>query len=75
MKPINKHMGILREERMLLIEEIAERWRCHYSSVLRRLRKHNAKILRFDRNAIRVREEEILKIEEACAETLADTTD
>ena len=54
---------------MLLVQEIAGRWRCDYTTALRRLRKHNARVLRFNRNAIRVRLE-VLRIEGECAETL-----
>ena len=64
-------MSDLQVENILMVGEVADRWRCDYTTALRRLRKHNAKVLRFGRNAIRIRLEEVLRIEEACQETLA----
>jgi hypothetical protein len=67
---LQKVMPDLEVENILLVQEIAERWRCDYTTALRRLRKHKAKVLRFNRNAIRVRLEEVLRIEQECSEIL-----
>ena len=66
-----KIMPSLEAEPMHSMEQIGQRWDCHYATVYRRLIRHKAKVYRFSTNAIRVPLSEILRIEAESEEILA----
>jgi hypothetical protein len=64
---LSKNTRILNAASLLSLAEVAQRWRCRYNAVHRRLRKAGVPVIALGPGTLRVRLSELLKVEKGHA--------
>jgi hypothetical protein len=55
-----------RESALLTDKELAVRWRCHYKTAIRRMKRLGVKPIKLNRFSVHYRWSDVLRIEEQC---------